>query len=155
MTKQQIIDKYGIEEYERRKATRREYIKAHKEEVYDKHKEWVSSNKESIRAYNKSYHKKESRLDRTIRHLREYCSQIELVENYELALQDNFVGWHCHHRFECVASRQELLNLGLYKDLEPDDLIFVTTKEHGEIHRRINKWKNWISKHNSRNHSRT
>ena len=30
----------------------------------------------------------------------DYCFDYEKIENYDLALKDNFKGWTCHHRLE-------------------------------------------------------
>lgn len=59
-----------------------------------------------------------------------YCSNIEQVENYELAEKANFVGWVIHHRLEEFYTMQELKELGKYWDVPPEELIFLTQAEH-------------------------
>lgn len=72
------------------------------------------------------------------------CTNIELVENYELAKADNFKGWICHHRLETHNSdgekrlvpikMEELKALGMYYDRPPEELIFLRTSEHSRMH---------------------
>ena len=69
-----------------------------------------------------------------------YCKDYENIENYEKALADNFKGWHCHHRLETHTSdgirrpvdipQAELMALGMYYHRPPEELIFLTIKEH-------------------------
>lgn len=73
-----------------------------------------------------------------------YTSEIERVENYELALKDNFKGWNCHHRLETHNSdgerrlvditRKELIALRMYYDRPPEELIFLTVFDHVSLH---------------------
>ena len=69
-----------------------------------------------------------------------YCKNYQDIENYEKAKKDSFKGWHCHHRLETHTSDGErrLVDIG-YKDLiasgmyyhrPPEELIFLTVKEH-------------------------
>lgn len=69
-----------------------------------------------------------------------YCKDYEKIENYEKALADNFKGWHCHHRLETHNSdgirrpvditQKELKALGMYYNRPPEELIFLTSREH-------------------------
>ena len=69
-----------------------------------------------------------------------YCKDYEKIENYEKALVDNFKGWHCHHRLETHNSdgdrrlvdipMEELKALRMYYNRPPEELIFLTTREH-------------------------
>ena len=69
-----------------------------------------------------------------------FCKEPEKIENYEKAKADNFKGWHCHHRLETHTpdgkrrdvdiSHKELITLGLYYNRPPEELIFLTTREH-------------------------
>ena len=69
-----------------------------------------------------------------------FCKEPEKIENYEKAKADNFKGWHCHHRLETHTpdgkrrdadiSHKELIALGLYYNRPPEELIFLTTREH-------------------------
>ena len=72
------------------------------------------------------------------------CTDIESVENYEIAKVDNFRGWICHHRLETHNSdgekravpikAEELKALGIYYDRPPEELIFLTKSEHSRMH---------------------
>lgn len=65
-----------------------------------------------------------------------YCpNDYMLIENYELALADNFKGWICHHINGEIKSREELIELGLYYDVPYYMLKFVTRKEHRKLHK--------------------
>lgn len=78
------------------------------------------------------------------KYYKRYCSSIELVENYELALKDNFKGWDCHHRLETHnsdgerrlvdISSKELIDLGMYWDRPPEELVFMRRREHTTLH---------------------
>lgn len=58
-----------------------------------------------------------------------------LIENYELALADDFKGWICHHINGEIASREELIELGIYYDVPYYVLKFVTNSEHARLHK--------------------
>ena len=74
-----------------------------------------------------------------------YCKDYENIENYQKAKADNFVGWHCHHRLETHTpdgvrrgadiSHKELIALGLYYNRPPEELIFLTIKEHNAFNK--------------------
>ena len=69
-----------------------------------------------------------------------YCKDYKNIENYEKAKKDNFKGWECHHRLETHTpdgkrrdediSHKELIALGMYWHRPPEELIFLTIKEH-------------------------
>lgn len=62
---------------------------------------------------------------------------ITKIENYELALADKNEVWHCHHRRELVPDRKtavELIEMGLYFNRPPEELIFLTQEEHMRLH---------------------
>ena len=71
---------------------------------------------------------------------KQYCKDYENIENYEKAKKDNFKGWECHHRLETHTpdgkrrdadiSHKELIALGMYYNRPPEELIFLTIKEH-------------------------
>jgi len=65
-----------------------------------------------------------------------YCPErFTEIENYEKAASDNFKGWVCHHKLgEHCFSTEELKKFGLYFDRTPGELIFLTRKEHYDIH---------------------
>ena len=65
-----------------------------------------------------------------------YCRHPELIENYDLAIADETQAWDCHHRFEALFTKQELIKYNWYYDVEPNCLIFLTHVEHNAIHDR-------------------
>lgn len=77
---------------------------------------------------------------------RNYCKDIEKVENYEKAKADNFIGWICHHRLETHnrngerrsvdIKHKELKALGMYYNRSVSELIFLTRKEHEILHKK-------------------
>lgn len=71
------------------------------------------------------------------------CEDISNIENYEKAKADNFVGWVIHHRDErrvlpsgmvAIRTYQELKENGRYYNCPANELIYLSTKAHGEIH---------------------
>lgn len=73
------------------------------------------------------------------RAIRRYCSEIEKIENYDLALADMENMWDCHHRLEIgkngeVMSRNDLIEHGLYYHRPPEELIFLLRSEHSRLH---------------------
>ena len=76
---------------------------------------------------------------------KQYCKEPEKIENYEKAKADNFKGWHCHHRLETHNSdgerrlvdinHKELKALGMYYNRPPEELIFLTIKEHNAFNK--------------------
>ena len=57
------------------------------------------------------------------------------IENYDLALADNFVGWVCHHRNGEEFSKEWLIQNNMYYNrTDPHEFKFVTTAEHKRIH---------------------
>ena len=65
-----------------------------------------------------------------------FCKEPEKIENYEKAKADNFKGWHCHHRRGVDIPMEELIALGMYYNVSPDELIFLTSKEHNILHKK-------------------
>ena len=61
---------------------------------------------------------------------------ISTIENYELAIADQTQTWICHHKKGVDITREELVRLGLYYHQPSYDLIFVTKKEHNQIHKK-------------------
>lgn len=73
--------------------------------------------------------------------LKRYCKEYWKIENYEKAEKDNFEGWVIHHRLELVktggvvdATRQDLIDWGIYYDRPAGELIFLTNAEHVSLH---------------------
>ena len=69
-----------------------------------------------------------------------FCSEpLELVENYQQALADDFEDWCIHHRLEIQPngtrfSRQELKSNGLYYGRPASELVFMRRGEHNRLH---------------------
>lgn len=63
-----------------------------------------------------------------------YCRHPELIENYDKAIADETQFWECHHRFEALFTREELIKYNWYYDVEPNCLIFLTKAEHNSLH---------------------
>ncbi len=66
-----------------------------------------------------------------------YCKDdLSLIENYELAINDNKQMWDCHHRLEIKlnVSAQYLIDNNLYFNRPASELIFLTKSEHSSIH---------------------
>ena len=78
-----------------------------------------------------------------------YCkNDISLIENYDKAIADKSLVWHCHHRRESVMSRKELIEIGEYYNRPACELIFLTKSEHMRLHNLVNP--SWMKgKHHS------
>ena len=60
-----------------------------------------------------------------------YCMTPELIENYDLAIADKEKVWICHHRKEEFYTSKELVEMGMYFNIPPEDLVFCRSeKEH-------------------------
>lgn len=77
------------------------------------------------------------------RHAKEFCSgDISKIENYEAAVNDMDETWDVHHRLELHPdnstrfTRESLVRLNLYFNVEPDKLIFLKRKEHLQMHKK-------------------
>lgn len=72
------------------------------------------------------------------------CEHPELIENYDKAIADTTQTWICHHRLETHNSDgerrlvdihpEELIALDMYWNRPPEELIFLTVKEHRMLH---------------------
>lgn len=77
------------------------------------------------------------------------CGDIHLIENYEEAVQSDDK-WHLHHRYEThdengnrlmnTRSVKELKSSKMYYNRPPEELIFLTSKEHKALHMTGNKY---------------
>lgn len=125
MTKAEIIERYGIETYNKYCERRRERHKTNKEQENQLTKEWKLKNKDkNLRLY-KTWQQNNPEY-----FLRRYCEKIEYVFNYELAKADNFVGWSVHHILENYWSSDDLKKKGLYYNVNPEALIFIRSEIH-------------------------
>ena len=78
-------------------------------------------------------------------HHKPYCNgDISKIENYYEAVNDKETVWHLHHRLETHNSdgerrlvdlnMNELIELDMYYDRPPEELIFVTPSMHSSLH---------------------
>lgn len=169
MTKAELIKRHGLEWYEQYKARHNTQCKARKKELYQNDPEY----RESIKARNRARYQNNSEFrkscnERHRAHNRaryqndpEYrkrlCEQtrvriqasyveysrIDLIENYELALADNFKDWDIHHRLEIhedyINSTKHMKLMNLYYNRPPAELIWLRHSEHSRIHNTKNK----------------
>lgn len=71
-----------------------------------------------------------------------FCPEhYEEIENYELALADNFKGWCCHHRNGEQFSREWLKKNNMYYNRkDPHEFKFIKHDEHTLLHNKINNY---------------
>ena len=77
---------------------------------------------------------------------KQYCKCYEKIENFEKAKADDFKGWNCHHRLETHTAsgerrsvnitKKELIALKMYYSRPPEELIFLTSREHRQLHKK-------------------
>ena len=77
-----------------------------------------------------------------------YCRNYTEIENYNEAISDKDKMWHCHHRKETDENKtyKQLIREGLYYNRQPEELIFLTSKEHRTLHNNNGETKLKISK---------
>ena len=142
MTKIELINKYGLIWYEEYKARNRERNNKRysldiefKHHVNDYRKAYYNSNKDYIARRNVQINQR--------RYVKD--GRIDLIENYELAKSDNFIGWHIHHKDEIKLlpsgilvkrSANDLKEINRYYDCPPNELIWLTISEHSKLHRK-------------------
>lgn len=76
-----------------------------------------------------------------MKNFEEYCKDYKNIENYDKALADNFVGWHCHHRRGKLIPTEELKARGMYYNVTADELVFLTASEHSILHNTGNQYR--------------
>jgi len=73
-----------------------------------------------------------------------FCREdISLIENYQEAVNDTTQTWHCHHRDEIqpdgtVLHINDLMLKGEYFHIPASKLIFLTKKDHHNLHNKAN-----------------
>lgn len=77
-----------------------------------------------------------------------YCSNYTEIENYAEVIADTTQTWACHHRLETHTSDgekrpvqltpAELKALDMYYGRPPEELIFLTVKDHLSLHKKGN-----------------
>lgn len=80
----------------------------------------------------------------SIRYVKKFCrDDINTIENYDKAINDNTQTWDCHHRDEVkilpsgikvIRSKQDLIENGRYYNCPANELIFLTPSEHRRLH---------------------
>ena len=112
---------YYIENREKSLLYHDEYRKKHRKEANDFSKNYYKLNKEKIKEKARLY-KKAHRL------YMKYCPDDYIhIQNYELALKDDFKGWHCHHKIGIKYSREEMIKMNLLYNRPAYELIFLPT----------------------------
>lgn len=162
MNKQEFIERYGIEKYERHIKLSSEIHKKHyySDPIY-RENAIKSSSERCMKRYNSDpeyrERKKKQNLENckkryktdinyklsknVLKYVRE--GELKRIENYELALADNFEGWVVHHRLELTIngeyahSEDELELLGMYLNRPYYELIFMRLSEHRSMHAKL------------------
>lgn len=139
------------------KESRKKCRAKHKKEIAEYNKYYYDKNKEILseryKPYRKQYWETHKDIQNELTRIRGrerkrsyvILEEKELVENYNLALADNFRGWQRHHRLEThnsdgekrlvEISPAELKALGMYYNRPAKELIWVTNAEHINLHR--------------------
>lgn len=127
----------------------REYRLKHPGQASAASQKWKLKNKERNKEINKAWKKSHPEKVKASgkNSYFSYCiqSEYEMIENYEKAKADNFIGWHCHHRLELHPDNtirftvESLKKLGLYYKRPANELIFLKIEEHARKHA-IGKW---------------
>lgn len=152
MKKEELINLYGQEWYDRQNKKHKEYYhrrKAKDKEWYENRlaqsNQYYQDNKDTISEKNKAaYDTHKPVILKLRRHQQKlkYCIKSELpnVENYQEAYNDDFIGWDLHHRLEEQGyTYKELKKQNLYYDRPASELIFLTHAEHTALHERLRK----------------
>ncbi len=145
MTNEQIIAKYGEERLQQIQQKRKDYYNSKRAErlAYQKQYDSTHNRNTYFRDYMRHYQKCGVLFSYV-----ENC-QPEEIENYQLALADDFKGWHCHHRLETHTSdgirrtvdlsRDELIAMDMYYNRPANELIFMKASEHISLHKSSEK----------------
>lgn len=75
----------------------------------------------------------------SVRCVKGICDRYTEIENYEVAVNSP-VKYVCHHRREVqngvqIWTKDELIKVGQYYKVEPEDLIFMPLSEHISLHK--------------------
>lgn len=78
-----------------------------------------------------------------------YCKDFTKIENYSQAVLDTSQMWDCHHRRETHylkngewvrrdedLTAEQLVAEGVYYNVPPSELIFLTKADHSSLHRK-------------------
>lgn len=143
MTKEEYIEKYGEEAYQKRLERTRKWNKEHKEKNRERVKKWYQEHLEKRRDLTRNSDRRNKCMFAFV-----ISEEKEQIDNYELALKDDFKGWTIHHRLETHNSdgelrpvsitADELKALNMYYNRPASELIFLTRSEHMKLHRSKN-----------------
>lgn len=61
---------------------------------------------------------------------KKYCKDFTKIENYDEAVTDTTEMWVCHHKLENIFTLQELVDMGIYYNIKPGELMFIRKSEH-------------------------
>ena len=64
------------------------------------------------------------------------CEDLSLIENYELAINDNTQMWACHHILGEQYSKKYLKENGLYENRPANEFRFMTKIDHDRLHKK-------------------
>ena len=142
MTKEEFIEKRGIEAWEHHLKVCKEYRLKNKEKRKEWNRNWQINNNDTMKELRKKCSHKRREMGKS-----QYCEEnYDLIENYEQAKADNFKDWHLHHRLEKYWSRNKLKKKLLYYKVNPEALIWLPEKEHkydssiSFSHPELSKW---------------
>ena len=65
---------------------------------------------------------------------------ISMIENYNIAINDNNNLWICHHRLGIAIKSGKLKELGLYYNRPAIEFVFLRTDVHTSLHQKINHY---------------
>lgn len=139
MNKSELINKYGIDWYNnqllRKKQRYANDIEFKERKKSDRKKRYASNlnYRECHKKYGKFYNYRRYALN----------GKIELIENYNDALNDNFIGWDIHHKDEirllpsgmtALRTREDLIENDRYYNCPVNELIWMRKAEHMALH---------------------
>lgn len=142
MNKQQVIEKYGIDEWNRRMAASKAYYYANREKCLERQKKYDRAHpkKDYMREYMRTYDKYGVLFAYVV------DNDPTNIENYQAAKAEDFKGWCIHHRLETHnsdgsrrevdISRDELLAMDMYYNRPAEELIFMRTSDHISLHKK-------------------
>lgn len=84
---------------------------------------------------------------RTLNRYKQYCREpISAIKNYDKAINDTNNRYVVHHINEWTFTAAELIKMNMYYNRPASELIFVTYKEHKEIHKHCAGWQEGYAK---------
>lgn len=144
MTKKEFIEKYGEEKYKKMIDYNRENHRKHRETDPNWEKERYKKKYKKVKAKNDANPELKIKLSVNRVRLKQQSyvenGRVDLIENYEKALADNFNSWEIHHKIELHPdgsvryTSKSLKELDLYYNRPATELIWMTTFEHNSLH---------------------